>query len=245
VVKFPIRLALMGALALAALGVAAAIGSSGRGSSDLERVRRAAVGAEPWASRAVWACDQRKMVVVEGVRPDEKIPAARAQIVADVLMDLMRYCDQEVTAKIATDQMITVAVNGRVYENYVIGGELPLIPVRFGQPTKREAKIWQAELDKLVAEGDRLFHSDELGSNGVACAMCHPHAANTHPETYPKFQTQLKNVALLRDMVNWCILNPLEGEELPADDPRMKALEAYILAQRRGKPIEPGVKAWP
>ncbi len=67
-----------------------------------ERDRRARVGAEAeWVARAVWACDRRKMVVVEGVRADEKIPPERAQLVADVLMDLMRYCNEEITAKIA------------------------------------------------------------------------------------------------------------------------------------------------
>jgi thiosulfate dehydrogenase len=70
--------------------------------------------------------------------------------------------------------------------------------------------------------------------------MCHPNASNTHPESYPKFQTQLKKVALLRDMVNWCIMNPLEGTELPENDARMKALEAYILASRTGVAIQAG-----
>jgi cytochrome c len=97
-----------------------------------------------------------------------------------------------------------------------------------------------AELDKMVSEGDRLFHSDEIGTNGLACAMCHPNASNTHSETYPKFQSQLKKVALLRDMVNWCILNPLEGSELAFADPELVALEAYILSQRAGKPLDPG-----
>jgi thiosulfate dehydrogenase len=114
------------------------------------------------------------------------------------------------------------------------------VPASFGEPTLRERQIWKAELDRLVAEGDRLFHSDEIGTNGLACAMCHPDASNTHPETYPKFQTQLKKVALLRDMVNWCILNPLEGKELPDNDPRLKALEAYILAKRSGVALEAG-----
>ncbi len=227
---------LLAALAVGVLG--AGIANSG----DAERERRIAVDAntDQWASRAVWACDRRKLVIVEGVRADEKIPPQRAQLVADVLMDLMRYCNEEITAKIATNQMVTVAANGRVYDEYVPGGPLPIVNASFGEPTKREQMIWKAELDKLVAEGDRLFHSDEIGSNGVACAMCHPHASNTHPETYPKFQTQLKKVVVLRDMVNWCILNPLEGEELPHDDDRMRALEAYILAQRAGKPLEAG-----
>jgi thiosulfate dehydrogenase len=70
--------------------------------------------------------------------------------------------------------------------------------------------------------------------------MCHPDASNTHPETYPKFQTQLKKVALLRDMINWCIENPLEGPKLADDDPKMKALEAYILSARKGVAVDPG-----
>jgi thiosulfate dehydrogenase len=223
--------------AVAAVGIATSL----RGTPALERARRALVGAEDaWASRTVWACDQRKMVVVEGVRPDERIPRERAQLVADVLQDLMRFCNEEITARIGIDQSIAVAANGRVYENYVVGGPLPIVRASFGEPTPREEMIWKAELDKVVKEGDRIFHSDEIGSNGIACAMCHPNAANTHPETYPKFQTQLKKVALLRDMVNWCIENPLEGKPLAADDPRMVALESYILAQRAGTALQAG-----
>jgi thiosulfate dehydrogenase len=237
------KIAIVTSLSLLLLGAVAAgvLAAGSDRSSAQELLRRAQVGADGgWASRAVWACDQRKMVVVEGVRPDQKIPPERAQLVADVLMDLMRYCNEEITAKIGLNQVITVAANGRVYENWVPGAPLPIVKASFGEPTPRELAIWKAELDKLVAEGDRLFHSDEIGTNGVACAMCHPHASNTHPETYPKFQTQLKKVAVLRDMINWCILNPLEGKELPHDDDRMRALEAYILAKRAGKPLEAG-----
>jgi thiosulfate dehydrogenase len=64
--------------------------------------------------------------------------------------------------------------------------------------------------------------------------MCHPDASNTHPETYPKFQVQMGRVVLLRDMINWCIEQAIRGETFGADDSRMRALEAYILAQRKG-----------
>lgn len=229
-----------GAIVLGAL-CAGLLGASSDREPVEQRQRRVLVGAEDqWASRAVWACDRRKMVIVEGVPSDQKIPPERAQLVADVLMDLMRFCNEEITAKIAINQRITIAANGRVFEDYVPGGPLPIVNASFGEPTRREKMIWKAALDKLVAEGDRLFHSDELGTNGVACAMCHPNASNTHPETYPKFQSQLKKVAVLRDMVNWCILNPLEGPELPHDDDRMRALEAYILSQRAGKTLDAG-----
>jgi thiosulfate dehydrogenase len=226
-------MALGGGLALAAL--------PGSGSEAAQPGLRTQSGEQDgWASRTVWACDRRKAVIVEGVRPDQKLPPAKAQRVADLLMDLMRYCSLEITARIDLDEVITVEANGRVYQNYVPGGPLPIVPASFGEPTPREQQIWKAELAKLVTEGDRLFHSDEIGSNGMACAMCHPNASNTHPETYPKFQTQLKKVALLRDMVNWCVENPLEGTVLPENDPRMKALEAYILSQRAGTPLEAG-----
>jgi thiosulfate dehydrogenase len=100
--------------------------------------------------------------------------------------------------------------------------------------------IWEKELKRTIGDGYKIFHDPELGTNGISCDMCHPDASNTHPETYPKFQTQLKDVALLRDMINWCIMNPLEGKKLLDNDPRMKAMEAYILSTRKNKPIEPG-----
>jgi thiosulfate dehydrogenase len=229
-----------GALTLAASGaiawgVAGAFRPARAAGSGVEAGER-----DGWSSRTVWACDRRKAVVVEGVRPDEKLPPAKAQLVADLLGDLMRYCTEEITARIDVREVIHVEANGRVHHGYVPGGPLPIVKASFSEPTPREMQIWKAELDKLVAEGDRLFHSDEIGTNGMACAMCHPHASNTHPETYPKFQAQLKKVALLRDMVNWCIINPLEGPELAENDPKMKALEAYILAQRAGKALEAG-----
>ncbi len=106
--------------------------------------------------------------------------------------------------------------------------------------TERETRVWEAELKRTIDEGYKLFHSPELGTNGISCDMCHPDASNTHPETYPKFQTQLKRIALLRDMINWCIENPMEGPRLADDDEKMKALEAYILSTRKGVPLAPG-----
>jgi cytochrome c len=63
-------------------------------------------------------------------------------------------------------------------------------------------------------------------------AKCHPNAANTHPDTYPKFQTQIGQVALLRDMIDWCLQHPVRAQPMAADDPRMRAMEAYISSRR-------------
>ncbi|MGQ9590752.1 MAG: c-type cytochrome [Planctomycetota bacterium] len=112
----------------------------------------------------------------------------------------------------------------------------------YGQVTERDLVVWARETERFAVEGSRIFHSaDLLGSTvGVSCDMCHPHSANTHPETYPKFQVQLGRAVLLRDMINWCIEHPVRGPRLEADDPRMRALEAYILAQRSGATMQYG-----
>ncbi len=108
--------------------------------------------------------------------------------------------------------------------------------------TARDTLIWKRETERFVVDGARIFHdSDELGSTiAVSCDMCHPDASNTHPETYPKFQVQLGKTALLRDMINWCVQHPVRGELLDPDGPRMRALEAYIIAQRKGAALNYG-----
>jgi len=103
-----------------------------------------------------------------------------------------------------------------------------------------ETARWEGQFMDVVQEGRRLWTSPELGTNGVVCAQCHPNAANTHPETYPKFQKQLGRVIVFWEMANWCISNTVEGEKMTADDPRMIAIQAYVNHERRGVQMAPG-----
>ncbi|MFI3118595.1 MAG: cytochrome C [Methylococcaceae bacterium] len=106
--------------------------------------------------------------------------------------------------------------------------------------TGADEQRWQQQFMDSVKQGRELWTSPTLGSNGVACAQCHPNAANTHPETYPKFQKQIGKVIPVWEMINWCLRNPLEGLPLAADDPKMVAIQAYITYERRGVKLEPG-----
>ena len=112
--------------------------------------------------------------------------------------------------------------------------------VRADEFTEQDIKEWQAAYESVVQEGRKVFADPELGSNGVVCAQCHPNGANTHPETYPKVQKQLGRVVAVWEMVNWCISNSLEGENLAADDPRMIGLQAYMAHERRRVELTPG-----
>ena len=111
--------------------------------------------------------------------------------------------------------------------------------IQAGEFTQEDLKRWDKEFMTVVTNGEKLFHS-ALGTNKVSCDQCHPNAANTHPETYPKFQQQIGRVVALFEMVNWCIQNPLEGDPLPAEDPKMTALLSYITYERRAVPLAPG-----
>jgi cytochrome c len=123
---------------------------------------------------------------------------------------------------------------------FVVAAILGGLRARADEFTKEDVERWQQEYMTVVQKGRELWTSPDLGTNGVACGQCHPNAANTHPETYPKFQKQLGRVVTLREMINWCLQQPLEGQPLGLDDARMVALEAYVTYERRGVPLSPG-----
>ena len=113
-------------------------------------------------------------------------------------------------------------------------------PVAADEFTEEDLKDWRQQFRTVVEKGEKLFHSPKLGTNGHSCDGCHPDAANTHPETYPKYQQQTGEVAELRNMINWCIENTIDGEPLPLDSAKMVQLEAYINWERRGVAMAPG-----
>jgi thiosulfate dehydrogenase len=131
-------------------------------------------------------------------------------------------------------------IAGLVLVAVVVALVLSNYSIRADEFTKEDLERWENEYMSVVKKGRELWTSAELGTNGVACAQCHPNAANTHPETYPKFQQQLGKVIALRDMINWCLMNPLEGAPLELDDPDMIAIEAYVMYERRGVALAPG-----
>ena len=115
--------------------------------------------------------------------------------------------------------------------------------------TPQQLEAYNQEFLEWVKKGDLLFHGDEataksmgvkLTATGMACAMCHPFASDTHPGAFPKFQVSMNKFATLRDMINWCIEKPNQGEKIDPDSEAMKALEAYIYWSNTGSVLVPG-----
>jgi thiosulfate dehydrogenase len=196
----------------------------------------------------VGLCDGVTSVEVHGVKPGETMTRAQAQAVSN---DLMREWKRK-AARGRWDDEERLAQNGptpNATSPPPAAAGVPAFqkPARqdgqiYGAYTDRDEAIWRASTQAFVDRGNHIFHdATELGGTiGVSCDMCHPNAANTHAETYPKFQVQLGRVAMLRDMINWCVENPVRGKPLADDDPKMKALEAYVTAQRKGVALDYG-----
>ena len=115
--------------------------------------------------------------------------------------------------------------------------------------TPAQLQAYQDAFMDEVKKGDRLFHGDgelakkmgvTLSETGWACAMCHPMGSDTHPHSFPKFQAQIGKFATLRDMVNWCIEKPNQGQKIDVDSEAMKAIEAYITWSNTGSVLVPG-----
>ena len=115
--------------------------------------------------------------------------------------------------------------------------------------TPQQLEEYNKAFMEMVNAGDLLFHGDaatakkmgvNLSDTGMACAMCHPMGADTHPHSFPKFQVQINKFSTLRDMINWCIEKPNQGEKIESDSDAMKALEAYIYWSNTGSVLVPG-----
>jgi cytochrome c553 len=186
------------------------------------------------ASKTVKLCDNKTTVQVSNDAPKTR---AEGQKISDALMAQWKASNPNnnwVQGEVEAHQVVVPADNSKLIGT----GQSST----YGTVTQQDVQVWKNETYKTAVYGSTVFHSgNELGSEiAVSCDMCHPRAANTHPESYPKFQPQLGRVALLRDMINWCIEHPVRGKVLAPDDPKMRALEAYIIAQRKGVPLDYG-----
>ncbi len=124
----------------------------------------------------------------------------------------------------------------------MLTGSLLVTTLVLAKPLLSEAEVaaQQAMLLHVVAKGDALWHNPKLGTNGLACGNCHPDASASNVHTWPKYQSNLGKVGTLREMINWCILVPMQGKMLPLDSDEMVAMEAYATYAHRGVAIAPG-----
>jgi thiosulfate dehydrogenase len=110
--------------------------------------------------------------------------------------------------------------------------------------TQAELKMMYDKLTASIQRGYDMWYGAraDMSNNGLACANCHPDAAATNPQTFPKFMPMFNRVVPYRDMVNWCIMNPQGGKALDVNSEDMTALEAYSMYLHNGVKFEVGLQ---
>jgi len=114
--------------------------------------------------------------------------------------------------------------------------------VAYGQKEKEAEKMDpEAAMKASIMNGKALFSDASLGTNGKTCNDCHMAGGTKEGkmgkmvippfyevnEKYPMYWVMADKVMTLDQVINWCILTPLEGEPLKWDDQRLADLAAY------------------
>jgi len=88
----------------------------------------------------------------------------------------------------------------------------------------------------LVAEGEELWKDTSLSTNGAACATCHVGGAQfqkSFAKPYPHQVAMVKQMSGVdevdaAEMVQFCMLQPMQADALPWGSRELAALSAYV-----------------
>jgi cytochrome c len=95
--------------------------------------------------------------------------------------------------------------------------------------------LMKGDRAQLVREGEKLFKDTKLSTNGMACNTCHeanasfmPTFANPYPHMVAMAHEKggVKQVHL-DEMIQFCMVVPMEAKPLPWDSRELAALVAY------------------
>ncbi|RMF67867.1 MAG: hypothetical protein D6740_11355 [Alphaproteobacteria bacterium] len=97
-------------------------------------------------------------------------------------------------------------------------------------------KPYRGDHAELVAYGKKLFADTSLSTNGLACTSCHTDFMgynDTFKKPYPHYVKMGKDLfgfdkITAEQMVQICMLVPMENKILPWDSKELAALAAYV-----------------
>lgn len=89
--------------------------------------------------------------------------------------------------------------------------------------------------------GEKLFNDSKLSTNGMSCATCHANHgayqasfAQPYPHTVGMAKDQLGRKAVhLDEMIQACMVMPMEAKPLPWASKELAALVAYVQVQQK------------
>ena len=97
---------------------------------------------------------------------------------------------------------------------------------------------------KLIKMGKKLWNDPKLGKSGLSCMTCHDdyEALNLsrHHGIWPHNVPGMTNdIVTLTQMINFCMLNPMEGKQIDPNSIKMTAMQAYYTHYAMQKHMNP------
>lgn len=104
-------------------------------------------------------------------------------------------------------------------------------------PVKNKKSPGYRSFIQASAEGNRLWNDATLGTTGFTCLSggCHGDFENLSfdkNQLFPHYIETAHRVATLTQMINYCLVNPMAGQPLPADSDKMTAMAAFYRSYR-------------
>ncbi len=85
---------------------------------------------------------------------------------------------------------------------------------------------------ELLALGEKLWNDENLGESGLACMTCHEDHESLNLDRFntwrwPHYVDMPKDVMTLDQMINFCIMNPIDGTPFEFGSYKMTAMAVF------------------
>jgi len=83
--------------------------------------------------------------------------------------------------------------------------------------------------------GAKMWKDEKLGTSGLACLSCHADHDLLNldrNQNFPHFVKMVGDVVTLDQMINYCMLNPMKGQQFEQNSKELTAMAAYYRAYR-------------
>ena len=94
----------------------------------------------------------------------------------------------------------------------------PVVPLRSSH---------QPCVKSLSKQGKKSWNNEKLGTSGFSCMTCHDDHELLTNKPWPHYINMAKDVMTLDQMINFCMLNPMEGKKIDPYSLQMTSMGAF------------------
>ena len=94
----------------------------------------------------------------------------------------------------------------------------PVVPLR---------SLQQPCVNSLVKQGKKTWNNEKLGKSGFSCMTCHDDHELLSNKPWPHYIEMAKDVFTLDQMINFCMLNPMDGKKIDPNSLQMTSMGAF------------------